>query len=133
MGKLYESDLKGSYQKHNIKTVVATISELKKKGYKIIMWDVLSFDWDNTISNDECYTNVISKAKGNYIALLEGDDYWSNENKLQIQYDFMQNHPNLSTVFHEVKMIDRNGLLISTLPKSNFKMQISLFLNIRLQ
>lgn len=33
--KLYESDLKGAYQKHNIKTVITTISELKKKGFNI--------------------------------------------------------------------------------------------------
>ena len=33
--KLYKSDLKGAYQKHNIKTVITTISELKKKGFNI--------------------------------------------------------------------------------------------------
>lgn len=38
--------------------------------YKIIMWDVLSFDWDKTISNDECYTNVISKAKNGSIIVF---------------------------------------------------------------
>ena len=35
VNKLYESDLKGAYQKYNIKTVVSTIAELKRKGYKI--------------------------------------------------------------------------------------------------
>lgn len=33
--ELYESDLKGTYQQHNIKTVVRTILELNKIGYKI--------------------------------------------------------------------------------------------------
>ncbi|PTM11222.1 MAG: tetrahydrofolate synthase [Bacteroidetes bacterium] len=33
--RLYESDLKGTYQQHNIKTVVKTILELNKKGFKI--------------------------------------------------------------------------------------------------
>lgn len=32
-------------------------------GYKIIMWDVLSFDWDATISKEQCLNNVISKSK----------------------------------------------------------------------
>jgi dihydrofolate synthase/folylpolyglutamate synthase len=31
----YDSDLKGSYQKHNIKTAVSTIKELRKKNYVI--------------------------------------------------------------------------------------------------
>lgn len=30
-------------------------------GYKIIMWDVLSFDWDATVSPEDCLNNVISK------------------------------------------------------------------------
>lgn len=36
---------------------------LISKGYKIIMWDVLSIDWDNTISKETCLENVISKSK----------------------------------------------------------------------
>lgn len=32
-------------------------------GYKIIMWDVLSFDWDMRISKENCCQNVISKTK----------------------------------------------------------------------
>ncbi|MEZ4780072.1 MAG: folylpolyglutamate synthase/dihydrofolate synthase family protein [Flavobacteriaceae bacterium] len=40
--KLYESDLKGAYQKHNIKTVLATVSELRKKGYKISEQNIIS-------------------------------------------------------------------------------------------
>lgn len=31
--------------------------------YKIIMWDVLSFDWQKEISEVECLENVISKSK----------------------------------------------------------------------
>ena len=32
-------------------------------GYKIIMWDVLSFDWDKNVTKETCLNNVISKAK----------------------------------------------------------------------
>jgi peptidoglycan/xylan/chitin deacetylase (PgdA/CDA1 family) len=31
---------------------------LQKKGYKIVMWDVLSFDWDGTVSKEKCFSNV---------------------------------------------------------------------------
>ncbi len=40
--KTYESDLKGVYQKHNIKTVLKTISELKKKGFTISEANIVS-------------------------------------------------------------------------------------------
>lgn len=34
--------------------------QLLQLGYKIIMWDVLSFDWDATVSKETCLYNVIS-------------------------------------------------------------------------
>ena len=36
---------------------------------------------------------VLQQCTGKYIALLEGDDFWDDENKLQYQYDFMESHP----------------------------------------
>ena len=36
--------------------------------YKIIMWDVLSFDWDNSITKEACLKNVLSKTvKGSIV------------------------------------------------------------------
>ncbi|KAA5827732.1 polysaccharide deacetylase family protein [Algibacter amylolyticus] len=35
--------------------------KLMALGYSIIMWDVLSFDWDKTITPEACLQNVISK------------------------------------------------------------------------
>ena len=44
--------------------------ELLKRGYKIIMWDVLSADFDTTISNERCLQNVLENAtKGSIIVL----------------------------------------------------------------
>jgi len=32
-------------------------------GYKIIMWNVLSFDWDKNVRPETCFNNVISKSQ----------------------------------------------------------------------
>ena len=36
---------------------------IRNLGYKIIMWDVLSYDFDSTISTEKCLENVISNTE----------------------------------------------------------------------
>jgi peptidoglycan/xylan/chitin deacetylase (PgdA/CDA1 family) len=44
--------------------------ELMKLGYKIIMWDVISFDWDKAISEETCLNNVIRKSTNGSIIVF---------------------------------------------------------------
>ena len=36
---------------------------LAELGYKVIMWNVLAFDWDKDVTKEKCLENVISNAK----------------------------------------------------------------------
>lgn len=49
---------------------------------------------------------AFKEAKGKYIALCEGDDYWISENKLQLQVEYMEKNPNCTLLFHNAKIID---------------------------
>lgn len=49
---------------------------------------------------------MLERAKGKYVAMFDGDDYWTDENKLQMQYDFMESHPDYALCVHNTRCID---------------------------
>jgi glycosyltransferase involved in cell wall biosynthesis len=55
------------------------------------------------------FVGNLKAARGQYIALLDGDDYWSDRDKLQKQVDFLEAHPECSMCFHNVRVIYEDG------------------------
>ncbi|MDX1651969.1 MAG: glycosyltransferase [Brumimicrobium sp.] len=46
------------------------------------------------------FISALNKAKGTYIALCEGDDYWTDEEKLKIQVEYLEKNQNCAFCFH---------------------------------
>jgi glycosyltransferase involved in cell wall biosynthesis len=49
---------------------------------------------------------TIKEANGDYIAILDGDDYWIHPLKLQKQYDYLESNENINLVFHQTIRIN---------------------------
>lgn len=51
------------------------------------------------------FVSTIHEAKGEYVAMLDGDDYWTDPLKLQRQVDFLDSHPEYSLCFHNSRLV----------------------------
>ena len=55
------------------------------------------------------FVQGLQDCRGEYVALLDGDDYWTSPHKLQKQVDFLDTHPECALCFHDVLMIFDDG------------------------
>ncbi|MBD1918183.1 MULTISPECIES: glycosyltransferase [Cyanophyceae] len=61
------------------------------------------------IRSNQVVARGINAAKGQYIALLDGDDYWISPHKLQKQVDFLDRHSECAICFHNAKVVHEDS------------------------
>lgn len=55
------------------------------------------------------YLSILSKAAGDYIAHLDGDDYWESK-KLGVQIDFLDQHLDSEAVCSNARVVDKHEM-----------------------
>ncbi len=116
-----------NHEKYLRNTLESAINQKVNFEYEIIISDDASTDTTPAIINEfhERYPNLIvpllhnknlggfgknntlaalAVTKGTYIAALDGDDYWTDSEKLQTQVDYLENNPSFSACFHNAKI-----------------------------
>jgi glycosyltransferase involved in cell wall biosynthesis len=89
--------------------------------------DYPNYKWINYIRHDRNkgmmgnFIWALEQASGKYTALCEGDDYWTDSLKLQNQVDFLERNEECVLCFHDVKILQPNGIIeedfITNIPK----------------
>lgn len=69
------------------------------------------------------YKHLLENSNGKYIAILESDDIWSDENKLQKQVSFLEKNDEYGLVCSDYYTIDENGVKQSEVIKDFDKNQ----------
>lgn len=64
---------------------------------------------DARVGMNENFKRVYQSARGDFVAVCEGDDVWTEGRKLQTQIEVLRAHPDVSLVFHDVSVINARG------------------------
>jgi len=77
---------------------------------------------EHNIGIGQNVTEVFKACRGKYIALLEGDDYWTDELKLQQQVDFMEREPDCAVCHHRVQAVaDSSAKVVYEYPPEEWR------------
>jgi glycosyltransferase involved in cell wall biosynthesis len=55
------------------------------------------------------FKEALAVCRGKYVALLEGDDYWTHQDKLHTQTDFLDAHPEYTVCCARAQLLDETG------------------------
>lgn len=68
---------------------------------------------DKNVGTNENVRLLLSECEGEYIALLDGDDHLTVDDKLQLQVEFLENNPEFALHCTSYRYIDIDGRVIT--------------------
>ena len=71
-------------------------------------------------------SETLSRCRGKYIALLDGDDYWICRNKLERQVRCLERNPHFAMCFHDAAFVDERGAVIQYFPEESLRRDCNL-------
>lgn len=124
-----------NHEKYISQALESIFSQKANFGIKVIVFDDFSPDntraiieqyvskYPNTIEtvfpDHNTYTQgwkithkLIDMCETKYLAILEGDDLWNDENKLQTQVEFLEKNEEYVIAAHDITSIDENNAVI---------------------
>lgn len=63
---------------------------------------------EKNLGMSDNFVDTVRQCRGAFVAMCEGDDYWTDPLKLQRQVDFLEASPDYSACFHDVEVVYLN-------------------------
>lgn len=121
-----------NHEKYIVKTLDSVLMQKTQYTYEVLVGEDCSTDNTREIlmnyeaqhpgkfkiyyRNYNMYKEKITNARdlrnrciGKYVICLEGDDYWTDENKIEKQISFLENHPEYLAVAHNCVVVGKNS------------------------
>lgn len=83
------------------------------------------FRRDKNLGPNRNVLKAYGECKGKYIAVCEGDDYWSNSNKIYLQFRLLSNNTKYAGSFHNTIIINEEGKQQERIYGANQKTELS--------
>lgn len=64
---------------------------------------------ERNLRSNAVVSRAVRASRGEFIAPLDGDDYWTCDGKLQKQVDFLEGHPDYTVCFHNAVVVSADG------------------------
>ena len=64
---------------------------------------------DRNQGGKQNFMGTFNDCRGQYVVILEGDDYWTCADKLQLQVEALEAHPNWALCFHPATCVYEDG------------------------
>lgn len=74
---------------------------------RVLLCDQTTAERDRSlgIGGKSAFVSGFHACRGQYVALLDGDDFWTSKHKLQKQVDFLERHPDFAICFHNAMIV----------------------------
>lgn len=96
------------------------IREYQEK-YPDIIRPIIQKENQYSLGKRRTFLRYASEYRGKYVALCEGDDYWTDPEKLQKQVGFMEENPEYIMTFHATEYLVHNqteaGMQVESKPR----------------
>jgi len=83
-------------------------------------WNLIDSKVNQLTNGMNYFCDLLNRSVADYIALLDGDDFWTCDEKLQIQADALSYDDEAALCHHKVSVV-KNDILIDELPPSPFR------------